>query len=376
MKIIIVGTAYPYRGGLAAFNERVAQEFQKEGHQVEIYTFTLQYPAFLFPGKTQFSDEPAPGDLEIFRKVNSINPFNWIKTGNEIRKKKPDILIIKFWIPFMAPCFGTIERRVRKNRHTRIISILDNVIPHEKRFADRLLSGYFIRATQAFVAMSKSVLTDVNLFDKRKPRIFCPHPLYDHYGDIVPRTEALSLLSLNPEYHYVLFFGFIRPYKGLDLLIEAFGTERMRKKKIKLIVAGEFYENGEPYLNLIKKLGLEETIILHTDFIPNSKVNLYFSACDIVAQPYKTATQSGVTQIAYHFEKPMLVTDVGGLSEIVPNGKVGYVVEPDPDEIALALMNYFDNNRQKEFSDNVKRGKQQYLWSNMTAAIFELYNKI
>lgn len=181
---------------------------------------------------------------------------------------------------------------------------------------------------------------------------------------------------MNPEYHYVLFFGFIRPYKGLDLLIEAFGTERMRKKKIKLIVAGEFYENGEPYLNLIKKLGLEETIILHTDFIPNSKVNLYFSACDIVAQPYKTATQSGVTQIAYHFEKPMLVTDVGGLSEIVPNGKVGYVVEPDPDEIALALMNYFDNNRQKEFSDNVKREKQQYLWSNMTAAIFELYNKI
>ena len=376
MKIIILGTAYPYRGGLSAFNERMAREYQRMGHEVEIYTFTLQYPGFLFPGKTQYSDEPAPEDLRIFRKVNSCNPFNWIKVGNEIRRKKPDLMITKFWLPFMGPCFGTIARRVRKNRHTKLISILDNVIPHEHRIGDKMFARYFIRPTDGFVAMSKSVLQDLSLFDTQKPRRFCPHPLYDHYGELLPKAEALKLLSLDPGCRYVLFFGFIRAYKGLDLLLEAFADSRLKDLNVKLIVAGEFYGDPQPYLEQIKRLGIGERVVLATDFIPDHCVNRYFGACDIVAQPYKSATQSGVTQIAFHFEKPMLVTDVGGLAEIVPHGKIGYVVAPDAHEIADALVSYFENQCEEAFTQGVREEKRKYAWSSMTEAIEGLMQEI
>lgn len=372
MKIIIVGTAYPYRGGLSAFNERLAYEYLQHGDEVEIYTFTLQYPSFLFPGKTQYSDEPAPERLTIHRRINSINPFNWISVGREIAKKRPDILITKYWLPFMAPCLGSIERRVRRNKHTRIISILDNIIPHEHRIGDRLFSRYFVRSTDGFVAMSQSVLDDLNLFDTRKPRRFCPHPLYDHYGTLVDKSEARQTLHLDPQGRYVLFFGFIRSYKGLDLLIDAMADPRMKEMDIRLIVAGEFYGDPKPYMEQIERLHVSDRMVLCTDFIPDSKVNYYFRACDIVAQPYKSATQSGVTQIAFHFEKPMLVTDVGGLAEIVPDGKIGYVVQPDAPQIADALVRYYNEKREAEFTEAVREEKKKYSWSNMIDAIEEL----
>lgn len=372
MKIIIVGTAYPYRGGLSAFNERLAQEYLQNGNDVEIYTFTLQYPGFLFPGKTQYSTDPAPENLVIHRKINSCNPFNWIKVGREIARKEPDMLITKFWLPFMAPCLGTIERLVRKNGKTRIISILDNVIPHEHRIGDKMFAKYFVNSTHGFVAMSKSVLQDLRLFTKNKPAEFCPHPLYDHYGESVSKTEALAKLNLNENEKYVLFFGFIRSYKGLDILFQAFAQQTLRSINIKLIVAGEFYGDPAPYLSLIKELNIEDRVILRTDFIPDSEVKYYFNAADIVAQPYKTATQSGVTQIAFHFEKPMLVTNVGGLAEIVPHQKIGYVVEPNPRQIADAIADFFVNNRKESFESNVKEEKKKYAWSRMTEAIERL----
>ncbi|MCK9302938.1 MAG: glycosyltransferase [Bacteroidales bacterium] len=374
MRIIIVGTAYPYRGGLSAFNERLAYQYLKEGHEVEIYTFSLQYPNFLFPGKTQYSDEQPPKDITISRKVNSVNPFNWIKVGNEIKKKKPDILITKFWIPYMSPCLGTIERIVRKNGRTKIISILDNIIPHEKRFGDKMLVKYFVRSTDGFIAMSKSVLNDLNLFDTKRPRIFCPHPLYDSFGTLISREEALKELNLDDKYRYVLFFGIIRAYKGLDLLLEAFADERLKSMDIKLIVAGEYYEDEDKYQEMLSSLDIKDKVIMKTEFIPDSKVNLYFSACDIVAQPYKTATQSGVTQIAYHFVKSMLVTNVGGLPEIVPNGKVGYVVEKNPKKIADALIDFFSNNRMKDFEKNIVIEKEKYSWQRMTEAVEKVIN--
>lgn len=374
MKIIIVGTAYPYRGGLSAFNERLAYEYRNRGDEVEIYTFTLQYPSFLFPGKTQYSDEPAPDGLLIHRRINSINPFNWFSVGREIAKKRPDVLITKYWLPFMAPCLGTIERRVRRNGHTRIISILDNIIPHEHRIGDRLFSRYFVRSTDAFVAMSRSVLDDLGQFDTRKPRRFCPHPLYDHYGALVSKDEARQALHLDANARYVLFFGFIRGYKGLDLLLDAMADPRLKAMDVRLIIAGEYYGDPKPYQEQIARLQLTDRTVQCTDFIPDSKVNNYFRACDIVAQPYKSATQSGVTQIAFHFEKPMLVTNVGGLAEIVPDGKVGYVVEPDAHQIADALVRYYEEDREAPFTDGVRQEKQKYLWSNMTDAIDQLRN--
>jgi glycosyltransferase involved in cell wall biosynthesis len=370
LKVIIIGTAYPYRGGLAAFNERLAKELIKEGHNVEIFTFTLQYPSFLFPGKTQYSSSPAPENLNIYRTINSINPLNWLKIGKEIRKQKPDLVIIKFWTPFLAPCFGTIAKQIKKNKHTKIFSILDNIIPHEKYFYDSILIKYFVKSVDAFVAMSKSVLADLALFDTRKQRAFSPHPLYDNFGEKVSREEALQYLKLDLQTRYMLFFGIIRDYKGLDLLMKAFADKRFRSMNIKLIVAGEFYSNESLYRNLEKQLGLQNDIIWANDFIPDNEVRYYFSATEIVVQPYKSATQSGVTQIAYHFEKPMLVTNVGGLAEIIPDGKVGYVVEPMDGSIADALVDFFENKR--DFSENLKVEREKYSWQQMIEKIIKL----
>lgn len=369
MKIVILGTAWPYRGGLAVYNERMAREFAAEGDEVSIYTFTLQYPSFLFPGKTQYSTEPSPQDLRIVRSLNSVNPFSWQKTGRAIRALQPDILIIKFWLPFMAPCLGRVARIVKRGGRTRVVSILDNIIPHEHRPGDRLFSRYFSRSVDGFVAMSESVLEDLNRFDTVKPRVFCRHPLYDNFGPKATRDEALEFLGLDPGQRYMLFFGLIRDYKGLDLLLKAYADSRFRKMNVRLIVAGEFYSGSEKYLEMEKQLGLEGMVVWKSDFVPDSEVRYCFGAADIVVQPYKSATQSGVTQIAYHFEKPMLVTDVGGLAEIVPDGRVGYVVRPDEHAIADALVDFFSNNRQNEFTEGILAEKKQYAWSNMTRSV-------
>lgn len=372
MKIIIVGTAYPYRGGLAAFNERLAQQLLSEGHDVEIYTFTLQYPDFLFPGKTQYSDGAAPEHLQIRRKVNSVNPFNWLRIGHEICKKHPDLVLIKFWLPFMAPCLGTIARMARRNKTTRIISILDNIIPHEKRFTDKLFARYFINSIDGYVAMSDSVLQDAERFKCKKTKAFCPHPLYDHFGTPMNKQAAADYLGLDAQTHYMLFFGFIRDYKGLDLLMRAFADKRFDNLNVKLIVAGEFYNNAEKYRTLEKELKLENKIIWHSDFIADDKVRYYFNLADIIVQPYKSATQSGVTQIAYHFEKPMLVTNVGGLAEIVPDKQVGYVTPVDTERIADALYDFFSHKRQNEFHAHIVEEKQKYKWERMTETIMNV----
>lgn len=369
MKIVILGTAWPYRGGLAVYNERLAREFAAEGNDVTIYTFTLQYPSFLFPGKTQYSTEPAPSDLKIVRSLNSINPLSWGKTGRAIRALQPDILIIKFWLPFMAPCLGRVARIVKRGGKTKVVSILDNIIPHEHRPGDRLFGRYFTRSVDGFVAMSDSVLEDLNQFDTVKPRVFCRHPLYDNFGAKASREEALKFLGLDPKQRYMLFFGLIRDYKGLDLLLKAYADSRFRKMNVKLIVAGEFYSGSEKYFEMEKELGLEGMIVWKSDFVPDSEVRYCFGAADIIVQPYKSATQSGVTQIAYHFEKPMLVTNVGGLAEIVPDGKVGYVVEPDSAQIADALVDFFENSRQDQFTEGILSEKKQYAWSNMTRSV-------
>lgn len=369
MKIVLLGTAWPYRGGLAVYNERLAHQFIAEGDDVTIYTFTLQYPSFLFPGKTQFSSEPAPKDLKILRSLNSINPFNWLKTGRAIKKLEPDILIIKFWLPFMAPCLGKVARIVRRNGKTRVVSILDNIIPHEHRPGDRMFGRYFTRSVDGFVAMSDSVLEDLSQFDTSKPRVFCRHPLYDNFGPKTSREESLKFLGLDSNQRYMLFFGLIRDYKGLDLMLKAYADSRFRKMNVKLIVAGEFYSGSEKYFELEKQLGLEGMVVWKSDFVPDSEVRYYFGAADIIVQPYKSATQSGVTQIAYHFEKPMLVTNVGGLAEIVPDGKVGYVVNPVEAEIADALVDFFENKSQGQFTEGILSEKKQYAWSNMTRSI-------
>jgi len=372
----IIGPAYPYRGGIATTNERLAQEFQSLGFDVEMETFTLQYPSFLFPGKTQYNDKAAPEDLKIRRTINSINPFNWLRVGWRIGNEKPDLVIIRYWMPFLAPSLGTIAGIIQKNKHSKIICLADNIIPHEKRLGDRLLTNYFVKRIHGLIAMSKSVLDEAKLFSTSIATGYCPHPIFDNYGERLTFELAKQKLNLRTDFRYLLFFGFIRDYKGLDLLIKAFSDERLRNYKVKLLVAGEYYSSPEPYLSLIKERNLEDLIELRTDFIPDNEVNLYFSAADIVVQPYKSATQSGVTQIGYHFNKPMLVTNVGGLPEIIPDGKIGYVVDPDSTKIADALVDFYQFERRTEFEINIAEEKKKFSWSNLAQTFIKVYNKV
>jgi glycosyltransferase involved in cell wall biosynthesis len=376
MKVTLLSTAYPYRGGIAVFTERLARAFQKQKDDVNISTFSLQYPNFLFPGKSQYSSSKKPEDLDITSEVNSINPFNWLRIGMKIRKQKPDILILKYWIPFLAPCLGTISRIIRSNNHTKIIVIIDNLIPHEKRFGDNILNNYFINSVDAFIAMSRSVFDDLDKFNVNKKKILGFHPLYDNFGKAISKENAIAKLCLDNNCKYMLFFGIIRKYKGLDILLEAFSDNRFKNYNLKLIVAGEFYEDEKPYHDLIKKYNLSESVILVSKFIPDDEVVNYFCASDIIVQPYKNATQSGVTQIAYHFEKPMLVTDVGGLKEIVPHDRVGYVCRPDSKDVANSLIDFFSKNRESSFIAAVKQEKSKYSWSKMIHNIKSLHREL
>jgi D-inositol-3-phosphate glycosyltransferase len=371
-KIIIVGSAWPLRGGgISTFNERLAKAFLDNGDEVIIFSFSLQYPSFLFPGTTQYSSEPAPEGLDIRVMVNSINPFNWFKTANEIKKLKPDFVLFRFWIPFMAPCLGTIARRVRK-AGIKTIAIVDNIIPHEKKLFDRPLAKYFVNSMDCFVTMSQSVLEDLNTFDASKIKKYTVHLLYDNFGEAVTREEALQKTGLSGEYRYILFFGFIREYKGLDLLLKAIADDRIKKLPVKLIVAGEFYIDRTPYIKLIEDLEIGGMVILKTEFIPNSEVVNYFCLTNLVVQPYKSATQSGITQVAYHFNKPMITTNVGGLAEIVKDNEVGFVVNPDSKEIAEAIHTYFEKDLENAFSTNIKKEKQRFSWETMLKAIDEV----
>jgi len=376
MKITILGPAHPYRGGIAALNERLARQLVDEGNEVSIISFTVQYPKFLFPGKTQFSEQKTTFNFPITREINSVSPLNWLKTGWKIKNSRPDLLIVRFWMPFMGMSLGSICRIVKLNRHTKIISIADNIIPHEKRPGDKLLCQYFIGSIDGFITMSGSVLNDLGKFRYKKPKILTPHPIYDHYGAVETREKALINLNLSKEDRYILFFGFIRDYKGLDLLLKAFSDPYFKPNRIKLIVAGEFYADETKYRELIKELNLEDDVILRTSYISNTEVQHYFNGADIVAQPYKSATQSGVTQIGYHFNKPMLVTNVGGLAEIIPHMQVGYVVEPNSEEIAKALIDFFENKRIEDFTNNILKEKERFSWDKMTNSLMKLASQI
>jgi glycosyltransferase involved in cell wall biosynthesis len=372
-KVFIIGPAFPLRGGLASFDELFCEALNKEGHQCEIISYSLQYPNFLFPGSTQYHvNGTAPKNITIHTLINSVNPLSWFKTASFIKKQKPDFIIFRFWIPFMGPALGTIARLVKK-QNIKVLAITDNVIPHEKRLGDKQLASYFIKGCDAFVTMSKAVMNDLEKFTNTSHKKYLLHPLYTAFGEKIPKQEARLKLHLKQDDRVILFFGLIRKYKGLDLLIEAFSLLKANPHN-KLLIAGEFYEDKQPYLDLISKYKLEEQIMLLNQFIPNDDVKYYFSAADIVALPYRSATQSGVTQVSFHFEVPTLVTNVGGLGEIIPHNVAGYVVEPNPQAIATSLEDYFENNKEQSFTEGMKQEKQKYEWSIFVNEIIALYN--
>ncbi|MFY7651501.1 MAG: glycosyltransferase [Chitinophagaceae bacterium] len=349
----------------------MATEFQHQGYNTAIYTFSLQYPQFLFPGTTQYSSEPAPKHLTIKVCINSVNPFNWLKVGYQLYQLKPTLIVVRYWLPFMGPCLGTILRLAKWNKTTKIVCIADNVIPHEKRFGDTLFTQYFTKVPHAFVTMSEKVMTDLRKFSQ-KPASVVVHPLYDNFGEKLDKTKARMQLGLPVDEAIILFFGFIRGYKGLDLLLKAMKQlKNLSTQPIKLLVAGEFYEDRSVYDAIIAEEQIAESLYLRTDFIPDSEVKYYLSAADFVIQPYKNATQSGVTPLAYHFEVPMLVTNVGGLAAMVPNNQVGQVVEPNPTSIAEGIVTLYKNGVQ-HYLPFLQQEKQKYSWQILQHTITRL----
>lgn len=377
MKITILGPAHPYRGGLASIMEIMARTFQRRGDEVDIKTFTLQYPSLLFPGESQTVATPPPADLRICRCVNTMNPLNWVRVGRQIRRERPDFVLMKYWTPFMAPCFGTIARIARGNGHTKVLCQIDNVEPHEHHLTDKPFNRYYLHSVDGFVYMSEQVHSELRAYSDA-PALFSPHPLFENFGERVERSEACVRLGLDPANRYVLFFGLIRDYKGLDLLLDAWAQLRRagRTEGRRLIVAGEFYTAREPYLNRIADNGLQDEVLLHDRFIPDDDVKYYFSAADFVVQPYKTATQSGVTQIAYQFCVPMVVTKVGGLAEIVPDGRVGYVCEPTPEGVAGAIERMYEGDTLQRFRENCVEERRRFSWEEMCSRITELYGLV
>jgi glycosyltransferase involved in cell wall biosynthesis len=373
-KLVIIGPAWPLRGGLSAFDEKLATQFTEKGIQTKIDTFSLQYPNILFPGKSQYTTDPKPKDVNISVCINSINPLNWIKIGLKLYREKPDLIIVRYWIPFLAPCLGTILKIAKKNNHTKVISIVDNMIPHEKRMGDRLLTQYFVKTVDGFIAMSEKVKNDIKTFS-HKPVSISPHPIFNHFGDPITKMEARTQLGLSQEKKIILFFGYIRKYKGLDLLIQAMSSESIKKLNIQLMIVGEFYEDASNYHDLVNSLGLQNQISFYSNYIPDGEVKNYVCSADFIIQPYKNATQSGVTPLAYHFEKPMLVTNVGGLADTVPNLKTGIVVEPTTNAIVKGIENLYELG-ENHFIPNIIEEKKKYSWAQMTEKFLALYQQL
>lgn len=374
--VVIIGPGYPLRGGLATFDQRLAREFIQQGFDCRIYSFSLQYPGFLFPGTTQYSTDPPPEGLTILSRINSIQPLNWIAVGNELRRLRPDIIVVRYWLPFMGPALGTILRRVRRNRHTKVIAITDNVIPHEKRPGDTPFTRYFLKACDAYITMSAKVMNDLRIFQPLKPARQVAHPLYDNFGEPITREAARQRLrekgiTIADTDRIVLFFGFIRKYKGLDIALEAMADPRIRNAGIRLLIAGEFYEDAAPYKEQIARLDIEDRLILRTEFISDTEVRDYLCAADAVIQPYRNATQSGVTPLAYHFEKPMIVSNVGGLPDLVPHEQVGLVAEPEAQAMSDAILRFFTLG-ESYFLPALRAEKQKYSWSRLVETILGL----
>jgi glycosyltransferase involved in cell wall biosynthesis len=372
--LVIIGPAWPLRGGLAAFDEKLSSTFSQKGINNSIETFSLQYPQFLFPGKTQYSNQPAPENITIHVSINSINPFNWIKVGLQLRKVAPNLIIVRYWLPFLAPCLGTICRIAKSNHSTKVIAIVDNMIPHERRFGDVLFTKYFANSVDGFLTMSNKVNNDVRVFSN-KPTLVSPHPIFDHFGSPISKEDARKKLNIPNDRKLILFFGFIRKYKGLDLLLKAMATNEIKLAGIHLMIVGEFYEDATPYHELINTLGIKDKIHIVEGFIEDKEVKHYVCSADFIIQPYRNATQSGVTPLAYHFEKPMLVTNVGGLADTVPNNKVGVVVEPTVESIAKGIQTLYQNGEQF-YLPQIKIEKQQYTWEQMANNFLLLHQQI
>jgi glycosyltransferase involved in cell wall biosynthesis len=373
MKIAYLSTFYPFRGGIAQFNARLFREFE-QSHQIQAYTFTRQYPDILFPGSSQMvTDQDSPDKIPACRILDTINPITYWSAANKIKAYKPDILLSKFWMPFFGSSLGQVAR-ILKNKGVRNISILDNVKPHEKRPGDDWLINFYLKHNHGFIAMSEAVVADLLEYKPDAKYKLVQHPLYDHFPQRIERKAACEKLNIDPERKILLFFGFIRDYKGLDLLIEALGN---LPEEYLLLVAGEVYGDFSKYDNMIREKGLYGKVKLNVRYISDDEVPAFFSAADVCVLPYKTATQSGIVGISYHYGLPVIATNVGGLSEMISPFGTGIMVSYlEHQLISAAITDYFNMNLRDTFEMNIGKYKQIASWENLANEIIDLHNEM
>lgn len=365
MKIACLSTFYPFRGGIAQFNANL-YEALKENNEVLPFTFTRQYPDILFPGKTQYvtkEDNALP--IKSIPVLDTANPLSYLSGANRIAKENPDILIMKYWMSYFAPSLGVVAHQLKK-RGCKVITVLDNVIPHEQKFFDKPLTSWFLKQNSGFVAMSESVQNDLLSLHPNARFILKPHPLYNHFGDKVDTLKAREALGVDPGKKTILFFGLIRDYKGLDLLIEAISQ---LDESYQLIIAGESYGSFDKYTEQISKANHPERIKVFNRYISDNEVPLFFSASDVCVLPYRSATQSGITSIAYHFELPLIATNTGGLSECIEKPGAGLMVpEISAKSIADTIRLFYGHDRNL-FISNIQKEKAMLTWAGFAEAL-------
>lgn len=367
MNIVLVGTAYPLRGGIAHYLALLARHLSKR-HTVTTVTFSRQYPAFLFPGKTQEEQGNADASVPAAQLIDSMNPFTWISAARTIAAMKPDLLVFKYWLPFFGPCFGTIAGLVRRWTGAHVIFICDNVIPHERRIGDIAFTRFAFQFVDLFIVQSHAVEKELREFRHNANAVFVPHPIYEIFGGGTSKARARRTLGLSHR-RIILFFGYIRRYKGLDTLLEALPLLR-KTLDVHLLVVGEFYHDEQIYRKQIDDLRIGDRVTIVSDYIPNDSVGEYFSAADVVVLPYRSATQSGIAQIAYQFDKPVIATDVGGLAEVVRHDVTGYIVPPEnPAALASAVIDFYKEKNETRFVRAVQKEKKKYSWDTMVKAI-------
>lgn len=366
MKIAFLGPAYPQRGGIAQFIAIYAQKLINAGHEVKIFSFKKQYPDFLFPGKTQNEESKKIIDLPIKQVVTPYNPLSFLGCAKKINQFNPDVLIFKYWIPFFAPLYGTLLRFLLK-KSIKTVCVIDNISFHEKWLFADLLTKFALKKTNTCIAMSKNVYNDaiskINIKSKKLKLLH--HPNYDFYKNDEVKTEA----DLK---NRILFFGYIKPYKGLDVLLNAMPLILKQLPNLKLTIAGEIY-GDDVYSPLIKKLKLEKNIDFYKKFIANEEVESFFTKSDVCVLPYKHATQSGITQLSFSFNIPVIATNCGGIGETVFNGKNGYLIEPNnPKKLAEAIIDFYKKNQKKQFVEFINLEKKKYSWQPFINIIEEL----
>lgn len=373
MRIALLSCFHPFRGGIAQFNASLCKELSGS-HTVKAFNFKRQYPGFLFPGKTQYvtkDDDAVPIESEAL--LDTANPFTYGKTYRAIRDWKPDLVIISYWMSYFAPSLGYVAKRLKKR--CKVISILHNVIPHEPKFFDTPLTKYFLSGCTGNVALCDEVSSDLERLSPRSKKTTLFHPVYAHFGEKLGRLEAEGILGLEHGKKNLLFFGLIREYKGLDILLNAFGQ---LDDSYQLIVAGEPYGSFEKYQRIIDSSPAKDRIRLFTNYIKDSEVKDYFSAADLVVLPYRTATQSGISAISWHFEVPMVVTDVGGLKQAVGDSGTGLVAEKADEECILEEIHKFfsDGNLRILCLNSIRSEKQRLSWNSFSRRLLEFSEKI